>query len=64
MGLPRPRPDAAEVAVRADGPRPGEGVAETQVEVAADPAEQGGEHLWTRGSVVPLTLICTHRALH
>lgn len=43
VGLPRPRPDAAEVSVRADGSRPGEGSAEAQVEVAADPAEQRGQ---------------------
>lgn len=42
MGLPRSRPDAAEVSVRPDGPWPGERGAEAQVEVAADHAEQRG----------------------
>lgn len=43
VGFPRPGPDAAEVSVRADGPRRGEGGSEAQVEVAADAAEQGGQ---------------------
>lgn len=43
MGLSRSRPDAAEVSVRPDGPRPGERGAEAQVEVAADHTEQRGE---------------------
>lgn len=46
VGFSRPGPDAAEVSVRADGPRCGEGGSEAQVEVAADAAEQGGQ--WTR----------------
>lgn len=42
MGLSRPRLDAAEVPVRADGSWVGERGTEAQVEVAADPAEQRG----------------------
>lgn len=44
VGFSRPGPDAAEVSVRADGPRDWEGGSEAQVEVAADTAEQRG--LW------------------
>lgn len=46
MGFPRPGPDVAEVSVRADGSRRGEGGSEAQVEVAANAAEQGGQ--WRR----------------
>lgn len=51
VGLPRPRPDAAEVAVRADGSRLGEGGPEAQVEVAADAAEQRGPLLHSTRSL-------------
>lgn len=43
MGLPRQRPDAEEVPVHHDEERGGEGRSEEEVEVAADPTEQGGE---------------------
>lgn len=43
VGLPRQRPDAEEVLVHHDEERGGEGRTEEEVEVAADPTEQGGE---------------------
>lgn len=42
VGLPRPRPDAEEVPVHHDEERGGERRSEEEMEVAADPAEQGG----------------------
>lgn len=51
VGFPRSRPDAAEVSVRPDGPRPGERGAEAQVEVAADHAEQRGECVRLGGKI-------------
>lgn len=43
VGFSRPGPNAAEVSLRANGPRCGEGGSEAQMEVAADTAEQGGQ---------------------
>lgn len=43
VGLPRQRPDAEEVPVHHDEERGREGRSEEEVEVAANPAEQGGE---------------------
>lgn len=43
VGLPRQRPDAEEVPVHHDEEWGGEGRSEEEVEVAADPTEQGGE---------------------
>lgn len=43
MGLSRPRPDAEEVPVHHDEEWGGEGRSEEEVEVAANPTEQGGE---------------------
>lgn len=42
VGLSRQRPDAAEVSVHHDEERSGARRSEEEVEVAADPAEQGG----------------------
>ena len=42
VGLPRQRPDAEEVPVHHDEERSGERRSEEEVEVAADPTEQGG----------------------
>lgn len=42
VGLPRQRPDAEEVPVHHDEERSGERRSEEEVEVAANPTEQGG----------------------
>ena len=42
MGIPRQRPDAEKVLVHHDEERGGERRSEEEVEVAANPTEQGG----------------------
>lgn len=53
MGLPRPRPDAEKIPVHHDEERGGEGCSEEEVEVAANPAEQGGEERCPFWHVIP-----------
>lgn len=58
MGLSRSGPDAAKILVCANGSRVRERGTETQVEVAADPAEQRGLHFSLGHSFVPLVFGC------